>query len=185
MTDNQNSVLFEQDDEYMNIMKSYQVKLDYADRKYISILVEERDLKINQLLKEREEAKIRKLQIAHLEQKHDEQSVKIQSICPSINKLPDNWGWLDELKGRYQFGNKSFIQGGTIRKNLFCEIMNLFERSPHAMSVKTLCELTNLSASRIRIELSGINTRLTKIGYSFQGSNRGYYTLVEIKSQDN
>lgn len=93
----------------------------------------------------------------------------------------DHWGWLDQIQGKYQFGTKIFTQTGKIRKSLFVAMMNLYEKSPQAISVRSLCEMTHLSASRIRIEIDAINTRLERLtGYYFKGSGEGYYTLEKV-----
>lgn len=100
-----------------------------------------------------------------------------------IISKPKNWGWYDKNKGEYQFGTITFQQAGDIRKKVFQSLINTFETSPQAISVKTISELTGLKPERVRIEISAINSRLTdEVGLYFKGSGSGYYTLRQLKS---
>jgi len=94
-------------------------------------------------------------------------------------KTKPDWGWHKREKGEYKFGKEIFHQGGKkIRKKLFQSLMDLYEKSPRALSVKSLCEMTGLDPRRLRIEISAINQRLKKqIKLYFKGSGQGFYTL--------
>lgn len=96
-----------------------------------------------------------------------------------ILKIQPTWGWHDKNKNQYQFGKYIFKQRGKlIRGRVFQALMDLYEKSPGALSVKSLCEMTRLDPQRIRIEISAINKRLKKqIKLYFKGSGKGYYTL--------
>lgn len=94
--------------------------------------------------------------------------------------IPQGWKWFDKEGGIYQFGNRgNFTQPGKkARKKVFLALMDTFEKSPQAISVATLNEVTGIKSERIRIEIDAINGRLTKeIGFYFRGSGKGYYTL--------
>ena len=94
-------------------------------------------------------------------------------------KTKPDWDWHNREKGEYKFGKEIFHQGGKkIRKKLFQSLMDLYEKSPRALSVKSLCEMTGLDPERLRIEISAINQRLKKqIKLYFKGSGQGFYTL--------
>ena len=89
-----------------------------------------------------------------------------------------NWEWLNKSKNEYQFGKVTFSQRGKTRGEVFRALIDLYEKSPLAVSVKSLSQMTGVKPYNLRIEISAINKRLKpKIGYYFKGSKRGYYTL--------
>lgn len=101
-----------------------------------------------------------------------------------IVEKPKDWGWLNKKEGEYQFSKKIFQQKGEKRrKKIFQALMDVFEKSPQAISVDNLREMTGLTGKIIRIEISAINKRLVKaIGIRFVGTGKGYYILKSLKS---
>lgn len=99
-----------------------------------------------------------------------------------FTEKPLDWGWYNKKKGEYQFGKEIFKQRGTIRKKVFKALMDIFELSPSAISVKTTYEMTHIKPERLRIEIDAINTRLARIGLWFKGSGEGYYTIKRYTS---
>lgn len=94
---------------------------------------------------------------------------------------PTEWGWYNKKRNIYQFGKKVFQQEGKIRGKVFRALMDIWEKSPQAISIPTLREMTNLKPRRLRIEIAAINTRLRSIsGLYFKGSGKGYYTLKKV-----
>ena len=102
---------------------------------------------------------------------YQQQSAK-RTVSPS-------WGWFDRNKNQYQFGKAMFRQTGKIRGPVFQALMELYEKSPNALSVQTLHELTGFKPERIRIEIDAINKNLSnhKVGVNFKGSGKGYYII--------
>ncbi len=96
-----------------------------------------------------------------------------------VNKIESKseWCWLNKRRGIYQFGEKTFKQTGNIRKKVFIALMDIYEKSPDAISISSVKEMTNEKSERIRIEISAINRRLSRIEYYFKGSGKGFYTL--------
>ena len=101
-----------------------------------------------------------------------------------ITRKPRNWGWLNKKDGEYQFGKKPFKQvGDKVRKGVFQSLMDIFELSPQAISIKSMREQTNISAYRLRIEIVAINKRLSvKIGILFKGSGKGFYRIKKLSN---
>jgi len=98
-----------------------------------------------------------------------------------INTIPKDWCWLNKAEGKYQFGKIVYEQSGRTRKEIFQALMDILEKSPHAISTKSLGEIISVDTGRMRIEISAINKRLkNKAGYYFKGSGKGYYTLEKI-----
>jgi hypothetical protein len=99
-----------------------------------------------------------------------------------IGKKPENWKWFDKKDGKYQFGVVGiYSQRGKIRKKVFQTLMDIYEKSPNAISISSVKELTGLKAERIRIEICAINVKLRKFGLFFEGSRQGYYILKNCK----
>lgn len=93
-----------------------------------------------------------------------------------------NWEWLNKSKNEYQFGKITFRQRGETRGKVFRALMDLYEKSPLAISVKSLTQMSGVKPYNLRIEISAINKRLKpKIGYFFKGS-QGYYTFEKYIS---
>ena len=95
----------------------------------------------------------------------------------NLSSASNRWKWFDKKAGVYQFDDKQFQQKGKIRKKVFTACMDIYEKSPDAISISSLKEMTGEKPERIRIEISAINNRLSETGYKFKGSGKGYYTL--------
>lgn len=122
------------------------------------------------------------LEILHPEFEHIHEKIR-EGIYIKIIEKPSDWGWVDKIKGIYQFGKIPFEQTGGIRKEMFTALMDTFEQTPQAISIQTLYEMTNIDPPRIRIEIKAINTRLkVKVGIYFKGSGKGFYTLEKLPS---
>lgn len=106
---------------------------------------------------------------------------EIKNYQQKVVGLPANWKWFDRKKGQYQFGSVTFTQTGKIRKPVFMALMDIYEKTPQAISVLTIKEKTGVKPERIRTEIGAINGRLIKkIGFYFKGSGEGYYTLEKF-----
>lgn len=122
------------------------------------------------------------LEILYSEFEHIYKRVK-EEIVLEVKEKPLDWEWINKEKGIYQFGKVQFTQTGKQRRKVFIALMYTFERSPQAISIQTLREMTDLKSPRIRIEISAINTRLkAKVGIYFKGSRKGFYTLEKLPS---
>lgn len=97
-----------------------------------------------------------------------------------IDELPSNWHWHNREKGQYSFAGKIFIQTGKLRKKVFQALMDTFEKTPQAVSMKTLKEKTGIDAPDLRTEVFQINTRLKEKGFEFEATGKGYYILNKI-----
>lgn len=104
---------------------------------------------------------------------------RISQVPKHSAGLPENWGWMKKEKGQYQFGiGKTFTQTGQIRKKVFIQLMDLWEKDPQGISIQLLSTKTKVKTSRLRIEIDAINSRLFQfIGYEFRGDGSGTYKL--------
>lgn len=122
------------------------------------------------------------LQILHPEFEQIHKRVK-DGVILKVKEKPLDWEWINKKRGIYQFGEVQFKQTGGIRRKVFIALMNTFERSPQAISIQTLHEITGIKPPRIRIEINAINTRLkVEVRIYFKGSGEGFYTLVRLPS---
>jgi hypothetical protein len=100
----------------------------------------------------------------------------------NIDNIKTDWKWLNRKKGEYQFGNKSFMQGGRKRRRVFKAIMELYEgNSEHVISTQILILKTKIDSKHIYIEINAISKRMEdKVGLYLLGSRKGYYTIEKV-----
>ena len=92
--------------------------------------------------------------------------------------IKNDWQWLNEKEGEYQFG-KITISFGRKRKNFWVTLMNLWEKDKYVQT-QVLAARAHVTSPRARTEIYAINKKLKeKIGYSFVSEKQGGYQLVE------